>query len=99
MRAQRVFSLQVALPIALMVVLATALVMSTLDSVYRAQEDLRLNARQAALSSASEVARSAERASLGATSTLASDLTIEAAEDNVTLIAMIDPDGNQGHVV
>ena len=93
MRTKPVFSLQVALPIALMVVLATALVMSTVDSVFRAQEVLRADARHDALSSASEVARSAERASLGAASTLASDLTIEASEDNVALIAMIDPDG------
>jgi len=93
MRANRIFSLQVALPIALMVVLATALLMSTVDSVYRAQEALRINARHDALSTANEVARSAERASLGPASTLASDLTIEASEDGVALIAMIDPDG------
>jgi len=93
MRANRVFSLQVALPIALMVVLATALLMSTADSVYRIQEDLRINARHDAVSTAYAVARSAERASLGPASTLASDLTSEASEDNVTLIAMIDPDG------
>ena len=93
MRTKPVFSLQVALPIALMVVLATALVMSTVDSVFRAREALRADARHDALASASEVARSAERASLGAASTLASDLTIEASSDNVALIAMIDPDG------
>ncbi|MFM8767127.1 MAG: hypothetical protein ACKOD9_04930, partial [Rubrivivax sp.] len=93
MRAGQVFSLQVALPISLMAVLATALVMATVDSVSRAKEALRIDARHDALSAASEVARSAERASLGSASTLASDLTIEASGDNVALIAMIDPEG------
>jgi PAS domain S-box-containing protein len=90
---RRPFSLQVALPIALMAVLATALVMSTLDAVYRVRADLLRQARDDALSSASEIARSAERASLGTSSTLASDLTIEASHDNLSLIALIDPDG------
>ena len=90
---RRPFSLQVALPIALMAALATALVMSTLDAVYRARADLLRQAQDDALSSASEIARSAERASLGMSSTLASDLTIEASHDNLSLVALIDPDG------
>ena len=92
-RKSHPFSLQVALPISLMAVLATALMMSTLDAVYRARTDLVKEARRDALSSASEIARSAERASLGTASNLASDLTIEASQDNLSLIALIDPDG------
>jgi PAS domain S-box-containing protein len=94
MRAGRVFTLQVALPLALMAVLALALVMATLDSFYRFQADLLREARRDGMASASEIARSAERASLGTQSTLASDLTLEAAGDNVGLIAVIDPDGS-----
>ena len=93
MRGNRFLSLQVALPVALMAVLALALVMSTVDAVYRARADLLRESHRDALTSASEIARSAERASLGSASTLASDLTIGAAVDNVALIAMIDPDG------
>ncbi|MCE2690445.1 MAG: response regulator [Rubrivivax sp.] len=94
MRTGRVFTLQVALPLALMAVLALALVMATLDSFYRFQADLLREARRDGMASASEIARSAERASLGTQSTLASDLTLEAAGDNVGLIAVIDPDGS-----
>ncbi len=93
MRAGRLFSLQVALPLALMAVLAIALVMSTVDAVYRSRAELINEARRDAISSASEIARSAERASLGSGSTLASDLTLEGAGDNVALVAMIDPEG------
>jgi len=94
MRTGRALSLQVALPLALMVVLALALVMATLDSFYRFQADLLREARRDGMASASEIARSAERASLGTQSTLASDLTLEAAGDNVGLIAVIDPEGS-----
>ena len=94
MRAGRLFSLQVALPLALMAALALALVMSTVDAVYRSRTELVTEARRDAMSSASEIARSAERASLGSGSTLASDLTLEAAGDNVAFIAMIDPEGS-----
>jgi PAS domain S-box-containing protein len=94
MRIGRVFTLQVALPFALMVVLALALVMTTLDTFYRFQADLLRDARRDGMASASEIARSAERASLGTQSTLASDLTLQAAGDNIGLIAVIDPDGS-----
>ena len=94
MRTGRVYTLQVALPLALMAVLALALVMATLDSFYRFEADLLREARRDGMTSASEIARSAERASLGTQSTLASDLTLEAAGDNVSLIAVIDPDGS-----
>jgi PAS domain S-box-containing protein len=94
MRPGRVFSLQVALPLALMAVLAVALLMATLDSFYRFQGDLLQEARRDGMASASEIARSAERASLGSPSSLASDLTLEAAADNIDFIAVIDPDGS-----
>jgi len=94
MRASRFLTLQVALPLALMGVLAMALVMATFDSSYRFQADLRREARRDAMASASEIARSAERALLGPSSTLATDLTLEAAGDNIDLIAVIDPDGS-----
>ncbi|MGI9154486.1 MAG: hypothetical protein ACR2IY_11510, partial [Rubrivivax sp.] len=69
MRTGRVYTLQVALPLALMAVLALALVMATLDSFYRFEADLLREARRDGMTSASEIARSAERASLGTQST------------------------------
>jgi hypothetical protein len=94
MRSGRAFSLQVALPLALMAVLAVVLLMATLDSFVRFQTDLLREARRDGMASASAIARSAERASLGGLSTLASDLTLEAATDHVDFVAVIDPDGS-----
>jgi PAS domain S-box-containing protein len=94
MRTSRLLTLQVALPLALLGVLAMALLMVTIDSFYRYQADLLRQARRDGVAAAAEIARSAERASLSPGSTLATDLTLKAAGDNVGLIAVIDPDGS-----
>ena len=81
------------LPLVIVVMLALALALSTIDSVKRARHMIYVDGVRDAVIAAEQVALSAERSYPSARATVAADIAIESANQRIALLVLIDPDG------
>ena len=81
------------LPLVIVVMLALALALSTIDSVKRARHMIYVDGVRDAVIASEQVALSAERSYPSARATVAADIAIESANQRITLLVLIDPDG------
>jgi len=81
------------LPLVIVVMLALALALSTLDSVQRARHMIYVDGIRDAVIATEQVALSAERSYPAARATVAADIAIESANQRIVLLALIDSDG------
>jgi two-component system sensor histidine kinase/response regulator len=81
------------LPLVIVVMLALALALSTIDSVKRARHMIYVDGVRDAVIAVEQVALSAERSYPSARATVAADIAIESANQRIALLVLIDPDG------
>ena len=81
------------LPLVIVVMLALALALSTLDSVQRARHMIYVDGIRDAVIATEQVALSAERSYPAARAMVAADIAIESANQRIVLLALIDSDG------